>query len=170
MRLSNSILEGIIANTAGSDVVPLVMKLKNKKNFSEFKLAESLKQEVNITRNQLYRLLKHNLVSFTRRKDKRKGWYIYYWTFKLKQVKHVVRKMYEEKIEKLKDRLDRERGNDFFSCKNKCMRLVFENAVDFDFKCPECANLLNMENNAETIKQIEKEIRDLEKSVTELES
>ena len=167
MRLTNTLLEEVVSQTAGSDVVPLVMKLKNKKNFSEFKLAEILAQEVNQTRNQLYRLLKHNLVSFTRRKDKRKGWYIYYWTFRLKQVKHVIKKLQEDKIDKLKDRLEREKSGDFFACKKKRMRLGFENATEFGFKCPECGELLDMENNVETIKQLEKEIKEAEKAIAQ---
>src|SRR3989344_8439999 len=111
MRLTTNVLETVISETCGHDLVPLVVKLKNKKNFSEFKLAEILNQPVNITRNQLYRLLKYNLVSFIRRKDKRKGWYIYYWTFKLKEVKPVYKKLLKEKLDKLNDRLNRETNN-----------------------------------------------------------
>ncbi len=163
MRLTNSILDTVIKETAGEEVIPLVTKLKNNKNFSEFKLAEVLKQPVNITRNQLYRLLKHNLVGFIRRKDKRKGWYIYYWTFKLKEVRVVYKKLMKEKIDKLNDRLRRESNNNFYSCKNKCMRVSFESAVDFDFRCQECAELLELENNSETIKNIQVQIKDIEK-------
>jgi len=158
MRLTNSILDTVIKETSGEEVIPLVMKLKNTKNFSEFKLAEVLKQPVNITRNQLYRLLKHNLVGFIRRKDKRKGWYIYYWTFKLREVRIVYKKLMKEKIDKLN-----ESNNNFYSCKNKCMRVSFESAVDFDYKCQECAELLELENNSETIKNIHTQIKDIEK-------
>lgn len=163
MRLTNSIIETVISDTAGPDVVPLVMKLKNKKNFSEFKLAEALDQEVNLTRNMLYRLLKHNLVSFIRRKDKKKGWYIYYWTFKLKQVKFVIKKLKEERLERLKDRLDREKKENFYTCKHNCMRIPFDNAVEFRYKCPECGELLAIEDNTEKIKEIENKIKELEK-------
>ncbi|MBW3012691.1 hypothetical protein KY340_00645 [Candidatus Woesearchaeota archaeon] len=163
MRLTNSLIENVISETAGPDVVPLVMKLKNKKNFSEFKLAEALKMEVNHTRNMLYRLLKHNLVSFIRRKDKRKGWYIYYWTFRLKQIKYVVTQLKKERLERLQERLKREQENYFFTCKNKCMRIGFENAVEFQYKCPECGELLIQEDNAEKIKEIQKDIKDIEK-------
>ena len=53
MRLSNKIVEDVVIEVAGDDVLPLVQALKNKKNVSEFKLAESLKKEVNSTRNML---------------------------------------------------------------------------------------------------------------------
>src|SRR3989344_7829324 len=106
MRLSNKIVEDVVIEVAGDDVLPLVQALKNKKNVSEFKLAESLKKEVNSTRNMLYRLYDHNLVSFVRKKDKKKGWYIYYWTFDMKKVKYLLNSIKKTKVTKLKERLE----------------------------------------------------------------
>ena len=166
MRLTNKIVESVVCGTAGPDVVPLVLKMKNKKNLSEFKLAESLNQEVNITRNMLYRLLKYNLVSFTRKKDKVKGWYIYYWTFRIKQVKYAIKKLYQDKLEKFQERLQREESEHFFKCaKNECLRVSFEKASDFKFKCPECGELLEQEDNSETIKKLKKDIKELQKTL-----
>ena len=44
----------------------------------------------------------------SKRKDKKKGWYIYYWTFKHKHLKFLLNNMNKEKIQRLKDRLDKE--------------------------------------------------------------
>lgn len=165
MKISNKIIEEAITDIAGEDVVPLVKLIKNKKNVSEFKIAESLKEEVNLVRNKLYRLYHANLVSFTRRKDKKKGWYIYYWTFRLKQVKYVIQNLKKQRLEKLKERLKREKENSFFMCSNTCMRLDFERAIGFEFKCPECGELMNQEQNEEKIKEIESDIKKLEKEI-----
>ena len=165
MKLSNKIIEDVVKDVAGEDVLPLVRILKNKKNVSEFKLAEKINQDVNITRNMLYRLYHANLVSFIRRKDKKKGWYIYYWTFKLKMIKFLALNLKKQKLERLKERLEREKGGQFFICKTKCMRLNFEQAVDFEFKCPECGQLMEMEDNLERIKKTEDDIKHLEKEI-----
>lgn len=165
MKVSNQLIESVVSETAGEDVVPLVKKLKNKKNFSEFKLAEALKQEVNTTRNMLYRLLRHNLVSFNRKKDKRKGWYIYYWTFNTKRVGYLTGDLKRQRLERLKERLEREKEGYFFECKNKCMRVNFEQATDFGYKCPECGEILDQEDNQKKIEEIEKEIKKLEKQI-----
>jgi len=165
MKLSNKIIDEVVSDVAGSDVIALVKLLKNKKNVSEFKLAESLNEEVNLVRNKLYRLYHSNLVSFTRRKDKKKGWYIYYWTFKIKQIKHLLMNLKKQRLEKLKDRLEREKESYFFMCKNQCMRLDFENAIGFEFKCPECGELMQQESNSDKIKEIEDQIKVLEKEV-----
>lgn len=162
MKLSNKLIEEVITKVAGEDVVPLVQVLKNKKNISEFKLAEQIKQEVNTTRNMLYRLYDSNLVSFTRKKDKKKGWYIYYWTFDTKRVKYLFTSLKQKRLVKLKERLSRENEGQFFSCEDKCIRLDFDQATNFEYKCPECGKLINEENNEEEINHIKEEIKVLE--------
>ena len=165
MKLSNKLVEDVVIEVAGEDVIPLIKFLKNKKNISEFKLAESLTKEVNIVRNMLYRLYHANLVTFTRRKDKKKGWYIYYWTFKIKQIKFLAVNLKRKRVERLTDRLNREKDSQFFGCPNSCMRLDFDRAIGFDFKCPECDCIMEQESNAEKIKEIEQEIKALEKEL-----
>ena len=165
MKVSNKIIEEVVAQVAGSDVVPLVKILKNKKNVSEFKLADAMKQEVNLTRNMLYRLYNVNLVSFIRRKDKKKGWYIYYWTFDMKRVKELVRSLKKKRLALLKERLEREEEGQFYLCPNECMRLDFDQAMNFQFKCPECGQLIELEDNKARIEAIKKEIEELEKDL-----
>jgi len=149
MKVSDKLVEEVVAQVAGQDVIELVKILKDKKNISEFKLAEHAHQEINAIRNQLYRLYDSSLVSFTRKKDKQKGWYIYYW----------------KRLEKLRERLTKEKANQYFLCTNACIRLNFEQSTDFSYKCPECANLLNQQDNSKTIEHIEQEIRDLQKQL-----
>ena len=154
MRVTNKIVDEIVSEVAGEDVLPLVDALKNKKNVSEFKLAETIKQEVNATRNMLYRLYDYNLVSFVRKKDKQKGWYIYYWTFETKKIKHLVQTLKEKRLAKLKERLEREQSSHFYACTNQCIRLDFDQSMEFEFKCPECGELIHQEDNSESIKKI----------------
>jgi transcription initiation factor TFIIE subunit alpha len=164
-KISKKLTEDVISEVAGADVLPLIDAIKNQKNVSEFKLAQIIKREVNDTRNMLYRLFNANLVTFIRKKDKIKGWYIYYWTFNPKRVLELEKSLRIKKLEKLRERLSREKSNHFFICKNKCIRLDFEQAIDFEFKCPECNEIMNQEENKDIITQIEKEINTLEKEI-----
>jgi len=170
MKLSNKLVEWVVKEVAGEDVVPLVNSLKNKKNISEFKIADDIKREINLTRNMLYRLYHANLVSFIRRKDKKKGWYIYYWTFNLKRVIYLAQSLKKQRLESLKERLKRERENYFYSCVNKCIRLDFDRSTGFNFKCPECGELMTLEDNKRTIEEIEKEIGNIEAELNTFKS
>jgi len=165
LKLSNKLIDNVISEVAGDDVIPLVRSLKNKKNVSEFKLADSIKQEINITRNMLYRLFNSNLVSFTRKKDKKKGWYVYYWTFNVKQIRYLIDSLKKKRLEKLKERLVREKESNFYVCPQKCIRLDFDQAMNFEFKCPECGSLIEQEDNEEKILQIEKQVIQIEKEI-----
>jgi len=165
MRIDNKIIESVVSEVAGEDVVPLVRYLKNKKNISEFKIADAIDREINETRNMLYRLYDTNLVGFIRKKDKKKGWYIYYWTFNLKRIKDLFWDLKKKKVVALRERLKREYSTDFFTCEKKCIRLSFEQATDFEYKCPECGDLMNQEENKEIIEKINKDIGELEKEL-----
>lgn len=165
MKLSNKIIEDVISEVAGEDVLPLVKSLKNKSNVSEFKLADDVKQEINLVRNMLYRLYDSNLVSFIRRKDKKKGWYIYYWTFNNNRIKYLAVDLKKKRFEKLKERIQREMSSHFFICDNQCMRLDFDQATNFSFKCPECGDLMVQDDNTKIIDDIKKEMKELEKEL-----
>ena len=167
MRITSNLVDEVVSEVAGEDVLPLVKALRNKSNVSELKLASSIKKEINVARNMLYRLYDQNLVSFTRKKDKKKGWYIYYWTFNQKRVKDLLKDIKKQKYERMLDRLGREKNVQFYICSNKCIRLDFEQSHDFKFKCPECGSLLNLEDNRQKIKELEKE---LEKNKKELKT
>ncbi|MEM3127148.1 MAG: hypothetical protein QW331_03725 [Candidatus Woesearchaeota archaeon] len=158
MRVNDNIIKDVVVELAGSDTIPLVMALKGKKNISEFKLAQDIKREVNETRNILYRLYHHNLVSFIRKKDKQKGWYIYYWTFEDNKVPYLSQDIKRKKLEKLYARLEREKSDDFYMCPNQCIRLDFDKAVNFNYKCPECGSIIEKEDNRKKISSIEQEI------------
>jgi len=161
--LSFKFAQEIIMQIAGPEVLPLAKALKDRENVSEYRLASESKKEINLVRNMLYKLHEVNLVSFIRKKDKQKGWYIYYWTFEKNQVPHLKLQLKKNKIEKLKERLDREKSNQFYKCENQCVRLNFDQSSDYGYKCPECGDLLNLENNLEKIKELEKQINILEK-------
>lgn len=170
MKVTNKIVEDVISEVAGEDVIPLVRALRNKANVSEFKLADVIKREINLTRNMLYRLYDYNLVSFVRKKDKKKGWYIYYWTFNDNRIRDLALTVKRQKIEKLESRLERENSTQFFMCEERCMRLDFEQSHDFQFKCPECGLLLDAYDNAEQVKRLEAELEQTRQELKELEA
>lgn len=166
MKLSTKLIESVIEEVAGKDVIPLVLSLRNKKNVSEFSIADTLSLNINATRNMLYRLQGNNLVTFTRKKDTQKGWYIYYWTMNLAQVKILFNDLKKKKLKTLRERLEREEGNDFFSCTKRCLRLDFHNATEFEFKCPECGEIMHQMENSAYLGSLREDIKKLEIDLT----
>jgi transcription initiation factor TFIIE subunit alpha len=180
--LSQEDVEEVVAEVAGRDVVSLIKHLRTRKNVSEFSLASIMKREINIVRNMLYRLHESNLVTFTRKKDKKKGWYIYYWTFNELRVRQLLLQLKKQRLEKLKERIEREKKTQFYVCYNMekkpdghiakgavSMRLDFDQAVNYGFRCPETGQLLEIEDNTSRIKQLEEQAAKLAKDIAALQ-
>lgn len=166
MRLTKEVTEDLVKEVAGEDTIKLVGILKEKDNISEFKLAEKLRLTVNTVRNMLYRLQAHNLVTSTRKKDKKKGWYVYYWTFNTPQARSLMRVVKQRKLRQLKERLRTEIQETFYVCPENCMRFKMDMAMEHDFKCPECGNVLQEEDNTNFVEKIKSTITELEQELT----
>lgn len=162
LKLTNAAREDLVTEIIGEDVIPLTRLLKDKKNVSEFKLAETMNITVNQTRNMLYRLYNHNLVSFTRKKDKKKGWYIYYWTLEMDSVKDALVAFKKRKLAEFKSRLDKETEGSYFVCPSGCTRIGMEIAMESNFLCGECGQVMQEQNNSRTIDNLKQRIAEIE--------
>ncbi|MGM5481672.1 MAG: hypothetical protein ACQESE_04670 [Nanobdellota archaeon] len=171
MKVSKERIQDVLKQVVpDSDAEEIIFYLRGKKNISEFIVAEELDLEIHRTRNQLYKLLDHNLVSFKRKKDKIKGWYICYWDFNEYNIPHLEEKLRLEKIDKLKNRLEEEQSGFFYMCRFAHERQSFEEAFENDFKCPECGELMNQLDNERTIEFLNKKITELEEEQVEHEA
>ncbi len=147
MRLTQNKIEEIIGSILGEESRPLVKQLYARENISEFDLATKTKKDIKIIRKMLYILYNNNLVGFTRKKDKIKGWYVYYWTLIPESVRYHYIKKKKEQLVMLQQRLEEEKKEIYFSCPNKCVRLNLDQAMNFEFHCPECGELTQQENS-----------------------
>lgn len=160
MKLTPKEIEDLVASVTGKDAVEVLRLIKNKKNVSEFKIAEKLKSNINQVRNTLYRMNERSLVGFTRKKDKKKGWYIYYWTFNEKQAKNLFIFLKKKKLEELKSVLNNyDEEESYFTCKTDFIKFDANEALEHYFKCPECGKVLKEEKSPIVdIEKIKKEI------------
>ncbi len=162
MKSPEQELDTIIKEVIGNDAVALVQYIRNKLSISEFTIAEVLNLNVNQVRNILYRLNNYGLVSFTRKKDKKKGWYIYYWVFSIDKAKELLLNVKHKQLESLKAQLSKLEKEHYFLCPNSCQTLTFEHALEHQFKCTECGLLLQHSDTEKESKKIKEQITQLE--------
>src|SRR3989338_6103128 len=162
MRLTPKKIEEIIVGILGESGIPLIKELIGKSNISEFDLATKTKYDIKVVRRMLYVLHNNNLVGFTRKKDKQKGWYIYYWTLIPENVRFNYIKRNKNLLERLKNQVEIEKKELFFVCPGKCVRLNFDQATDFEFHCPECGQLIHEDNREEQVTKLEERIKAVE--------
>ena len=156
-KASQTSVELAITKIAGEELLPIVKILNSNKVIAEHKLAEKANQEVNQTRTMLYKLQQANLVSFTKKKDRKKGWYIYYWSLKKDILKRLESELGKRKELQLEKKEAHERGKTTFKCTIGCTHVSLEDAMDLEFRCPECGELMGCDETGRTIISFEEE-------------
>lgn len=166
LKISEEKAKEFISEIIGEDAVPVIDVLLKKNNISEFNIADKLNISINHFRNIIYRLDCYSLMTSIRKKDKVKGWYIYYWTLKPFKLEDLYWEHKRKKLEKLKNKLKEEESNYFYMCPNKCERLDLQRAMEAEFRCKECGKLL-VQDKCIGIASLRKEIIELENLLKE---
>jgi transcription initiation factor TFIIE subunit alpha len=159
-----------IANLfGGEDAVTVVKSLKaigegtDETITNDCKTRFNLEVRLNTVRKVLYKLYDHGLVSCTRVRDEKTGWFIFYWRLQPDQLDAFIRSRKKRALDKLKQRLDYERNHTFFICKtDNDVRVPFEEAMESSFKCGKCGNQLESTENGQVVTVLESKIEKLE--------
>jgi len=153
-----------IANLfGGEEAVTVVKSLKKIGEATDEIIANDCGIRLNTVRKVLYKLYDHGLVSCTRVRDEKTGWFIFYWRLQPDQLDAFIRSRKKRALDKLKQRLDFEKNHSFFICKtDPDVRVTFEEAMETSFKCGKCGNQLDSTDNAELITGVEARVQKLE--------
>jgi len=167
------LLEKVVSDVTGKSASKIVKALYGKQNVNEFKIAKGLQLTINQTRNILYKLSDAGLVSFMRKKDKRKGWYTYFWTLDIEKCLLFLKEAINKDIEQLKNQLSNRETKRFYVCKSCGVELNEENALLNEFTCKECGQVYELNVDIKVINDLKGKIgkydKDLEIINKELE-
>ena len=158
-----------VANLFGEEAITVVNSLKALGEGTDEIIANDCKTRfnkevrLNTVRKILYKLYDHGLVSCTRVRDEKTGWFIFYWRLQPDQLDAFIRSRKKRALDKMKQRLDYERNHTFFICKNDSdVRVTFEEAMETSFKCGKCGNKLESAENAGMVTVLQSKIERLE--------
>ncbi len=166
MHISQERIKEILNQVIGEpEAEEIIFYLRGKSNISEFIITEELDMDIHRTRKILYKLHDYNLVSFKRKKDKIKGWYICYWDFNEHIIPILERKLRAETLKKLEERLQKETSNFYYMCRAAHTRMTFDDAFDEDFKCPECGEIMQQVENSRTVDFLKTRIIELKAEI-----
>ena len=127
-KMQIKFLKSIVEHLTSKQAVPIVDLLVDKKDVNEFLIAKKLGLTINQTRNILYKLSDFGLVSFIRKKDKRKGWYIYFWTLNLFKSLSLLEQKMKKESENLEHQLKSRKEKRYYKC-DTCSIEVTEEAA-----------------------------------------
>ena len=162
-KMEEKVLKKIIQEFFSSQgIEKLIDLLYKKQNVNEFLIAKKMGLTINQTRNILYKLADEGLVSFIRKKDKKKGgWYTYFWTLQIKKILLKYREKIERIILELLSQYGIRKKEIYYYCPNCHAEYDQERALLNNYTCPECGEVLQTKNPEEMLKNIEKEMQKL---------
>ncbi len=161
-------LREVVESVAGKPAADIVNLLVGKKDVNEFIIAKKLKLTINQARNILYKLSEVGLVTSIRKKDKRKGWFIYFWTFDSLRALELLEKRFLLDLKTLKQQLQVRKSKRFYCCKLCSIEVGEETALLNQFTCQECGQVYDLSDNNKPIKELESRIAKLEKQLAEI--
>ncbi|MDO8623058.1 MAG: hypothetical protein Q7R52_02335 [archaeon] len=156
--MQSKFLKEVIDVVVGKQAEKISDLLDRKDYISEFIIAKKLDLTINQTRNILYKLSDFGLVSSTRKKDKKKGWYTYFWKIEPIKVLEFLRNMIEKNMEQLNHQIKSRETKLFYVCDRCSVEYNEENALYHDFTCQECGNIFTVKDNSKVINEMKKNL------------
>lgn len=158
-------LREMVVIVVGKQAEEIADLLNTKKHVNEFLLAKKLDITINQTRNILYKISDHGLVSSIRKKDKRKGWYTYFWKIEALKSLEFLKRIFLKRINQLKNQIKSRQTKGFYICESCNIEFNEENALLHDFICPECGRVFIKKDNTKLLRELK---RNLDKTRREL--
>jgi len=155
------LLRDVALMVGGKNAGSIVDLLVGKSNVNEFIIAKKLELTINQTRNILYKLSDEGLVSFIRKKDKKKGWYTYFWTFNEEKAFLILNKSLLNDLEQFERQLKSREQKRYYVCKTCNTEITEETALVHEFVCPECGEVYEIHDNSKAIREINNAILNL---------
>ncbi len=158
-------LEEVVTIVAGKPAEPIADLLNNKKHINEFIIAKKLDLTINQTRNILYKISDFGLVSSIRKKDKKKGWYTYFWKIEILKALEFLKAYLEKRIEQFENQINSRETRTFYVCEKCSLEFNEENAMQHEFVCPECGEVLSLKNNTKLLKELRRNDEKLKEKI-----
>ena len=153
-----ALLKELVMRLAGKGAENIIDVLFKKKNVNEFKIAEKLDITINQARNIIYKLSDAGIISSIKKKDKKKGWYTYFWTLEIYKALLVLEKIRRQEITTLQKILKNRETRTFYFCQADNIEMSEETALHHNFSCPECGQLLQPAPKEKRLKEINSRI------------
>ncbi|MCW8966712.1 MAG: hypothetical protein OQK82_08530 [Candidatus Pacearchaeota archaeon] len=159
------LLKDAVTITVGKQAENIAPLINTKKHVNEFLIAKKLDITINQTRNILYKLSDHGLVSSIRKKDKKKGWYTYFWKIEKLKVLLFLQEILNKKKSQFENQIRNRETKQFYVCKTCKIEFNEENAMLYDFTCNECGNTFELNDNTKLLRELKRNLAKIEKEM-----
>jgi len=154
-----------VVGKASEDIAEL---LNSKKHVNEFLVSKKMNITINQTRNLLYRLADKGLVSSIRKKDKRKGWYTYFWKIEILKNLIYLKELVEKRRGIIREQINNRETKQYYICERCNLEFDEAQALLMNFTCNECGGVFALEENSKLLKDLAKNLERYNKTLQEI--
>jgi len=169
MNMLNKLLKDVVIIIVGKQAEPIAEILNTKKHVNEFTIAKKMEITINQTRNILYKLSDFGLVSSIRKKDKKKGWYTYFWKTEVEKSLNFLKSKLEKRKETFSNQINNRETKQFYICELCNIEFSEEHAMLNDFTCNECGGIFTLKDNEKLLKGLKRNQEKIENDIHEID-
>lgn len=157
-KMIDTFLKEVIVYVAGKLAENITEILSTKKYVNEFLIAKKIGLTINQTRNILYKLSDSGLVSSIRKKDKKKGWFTYFWKIEALKSLEFLSQILLKQIEQINNQINSRESKQFYICERCNIELAEEKALLYNFTCNECGEVFKIKDNSKLLKDLKRNL------------
>lgn len=116
---------------------------------SEYDIMDKTELRGSVVRRVLNILAEKGFVVYRKQRHPEKGRIIFYWKINYEGLPAVIEARKRAALEKLRTLLEREEETQYYVCPFDGTRYTFEEALEYDFTCPRCGNILQPDEDRE---------------------
>lgn len=159
------LLKEVVTIVVGKQAEEIVDLLDGRKYVNEFIIAKKFDITINQMRNILYKISDKGLVSSIRKKDKKKGWYTYFWKIEVLKSLEFLKEVYLKHLEQVRNQIKSRETKRFYVCERCGIEFNEENAMLHDFTCNECGDVFTVRDNEKVLKELKKNEKRIEEKL-----
>ena len=165
------IIVDIAKDLGDEDLQKVVNVMLYVNEITDEELSQKVDLKLNKVRKVLYKLHENHLAGYRRIRHPEKPLYIYFWKLYPNKIPQYLISKKIEVLNKLKASLEYEENNLFFVCPiNNDHRYNFNDAMEFQFICPECEKPLEALDNSIIKEILRNKIKELKKDLEDAKS
>jgi len=151
------------------ETAKIIKLLEKKPTVPEDTIAAKLKLKINATRKLLYQLHTKGLVAYDKKRDpKKKWWYLYHWSLDRDRIKALVLDYKRKLLAQKQAQLEAEKRF-AFECETCQEKYEYEDALESEFNCQKCGNILIEAKPTKIVLRLKREISFLENEISKTE-